>query len=64
MAAKRKEHRELIKAAERAGGRVVKKTQGVMIHGPKGSAMVHLTTSDNRALKNVRSELRKAGLDI
>ncbi len=44
-----KAHKKLIKDAEAAGGRVVKKAKGLMIHGPEGSAMIHASTSDKRA---------------
>lgn len=59
-----KAHRQLIKDAEAAGGRVVKKAKGLMIHGPDGSAMIHTTTSDKRALANARADLRRSGLKI
>jgi hypothetical protein len=59
-----KAHKKLIRDAEAAGGRIVKKSKGIMIHGPEGSAMIHLSTSDTRALTNARADLRRAGLDI
>ena len=59
-----KAHKKLIRDAEAAGGRVVKKSKGLMIHGPEGSAMIHTTTSDNRALANARADLKRAGLEI
>lgn len=59
-----KAHKQLVKDAEAAGGRVVKKNKGLMIHGPKGSAMIHTTTSDTRALANARADIRRAGLAI
>lgn len=59
-----KAHKKLIKDAEAAGWRVVKKAKGLMIHGPEGSAMIHTTTSDNRALANARADLRRAGLEL
>lgn len=59
-----KAQKKLVKDAEAAGGRVVKKKQGLMIHGPEGSAMLHTSTSDNRALANARGDLRRAGLDV
>lgn len=59
-----KAHKSLVAAAEKAGGRVVKKNKGLMIHGPEGSAMIHTSTSDKRALANARADLRRAGLDI
>lgn len=59
-----KAHKELIKDAEEAGGRVVKKAKGLMIHGPNGSAMIHTTTSDKRALANARADIKRAGLEI
>lgn len=59
-----KAHKELIREAEAAGGRVVKKAKGLMIFGPKGSAMIHTSTSDTRALANAKADLRRAGLDI
>lgn len=59
-----KGHKELIRAAEEAGGKVVKKAKGLMIHGPEGSAMIHTSTSDKRALANARADIKRAGLDI
>lgn len=59
-----KAHKKLIKDAEAAGGRVVKKSKGLMIHGPEGSAMIHTTTSDTRALANARADIKRAGLEI
>lgn len=59
-----KEHKKLIREAEAAGGRVVKKARGLMIHGPKGAAMLHMTPSDNRAIPNARADLRRAGLEV
>lgn len=59
-----KAHKKLIREAIAAGGRIVKKNKGIMIHGPKGSAMIHVSTSDARALANARADIRRAGLDI
>lgn len=56
--------KRLIGEAQAAGGRAVVKRSGVMIHGPKGSAMIHATTSDNRALANARADLKRAGLSL
>lgn len=59
-----KAHKQLIKDAEASGGRVVKKAKGLMIFGPEGSAMIHTTTSDTRALANAKADLRRAGLKV
>lgn len=59
-----KAHKKLIRDAEAAGGRVVKKAKGLMIFGPDGSAMIHTTTSDSHALANAKSDLRRAGLKV
>lgn len=59
-----KAHKRLIREAEASGGRVIKKAKGLMIHGPDGSAMIHTTTSDKRALANARADLRRAGLKV
>lgn len=59
-----KAHKQLIREAEAAGGRVVKKSKGLMIFGPEGSAMIHITTSDSRALANARADLKRAGLEL
>lgn len=36
---------------------------GVMLYGATGAASVHFTTSDHRASENLRSELRRIGID-
>ena len=59
-----KAHKKLIREAEAAGGRVVKKAKGLMIFGPEGSAMIHTSTSDTRALANAKADLRRAGLKL
>lgn len=59
-----KGHKKLIRDAKTAGGRVVKKNKGLMIFGPEGSAMIHTSTSDKRALANAKADLRRAGLEI
>jgi hypothetical protein len=59
-----KAHKKLINDAKAAGARVVKKNKGLMIHGPEGSAMIHFSTSDKRALSNARADIRRAGLDV
>jgi hypothetical protein len=59
-----KAHKRLIREAEDSGGRVINKAKGLMIHGPKGSAMIHTTTSDKRALANARADLCRAGLKV
>lgn len=59
-----KAHKALVRAAEAAGGTVVKKNKGLMIHGPDGSAMIHTSTSDKRALANARADIKRAGLKI
>lgn len=59
-----KAHKQLIRDAEAAGGKVIKKSKGLMIHGPDGSAMIHTTTSDKRALSNARADIRRAGLKV
>lgn len=59
-----KTHKRLIRKAETRGGRVIKKAKGLMIYGPDGSAMIHTTTSDKRALANARADLRRAGLKV
>lgn len=59
-----KSHKRLVREAEAAGGRVIHKSKGLMIHGPDGSAMIHTTTSDKRALANARGDLRRAGLKV
>ena len=59
-----KAHKQLIREAEAAGAHVVKKAKGLMIHGPDGSAMIHITTSDARAIKNARADIKRAGVKI
>ncbi|UOK18381.1 hypothetical protein SEA_BRUHMOMENT_65 [Arthrobacter phage BruhMoment] len=36
---------------------------GIMFYGPHGTATVHLTESDHRALNNFRSLLRGIGIE-
>jgi hypothetical protein len=59
-----KDLRQLIKKAKRAGWTVEPKKSGWMLLSPDGSrcVMTHGSCSDWRALKNVKSELRQAGL--
>lgn len=59
-----KAHKQLVKDAEAAGATVIKKKKGLMIRGPEGSAMIHTSTSDARALANARGDLRRAGLKV
>lgn len=59
-----KQHKKLIREAEAAGARVVKKSKGLMIYGPEGSAMIHTSTSDKRALANARADIKRAGISL
>jgi hypothetical protein len=61
-----KAHKALIREAEAAGARarIVKKNKGLMIHGPEGSAMIHTSTSDTRALANARADIKRAGIEL
>jgi hypothetical protein len=50
-------------AAEAQGWTLHQKSRGIMLRSPEGKAvMAHLSVSDNRGMKNLRSELRRAGL--
>lgn len=59
-----KEQRDLLLAALDAGATMKETKKGVMVFGPSGSVTAHFTTSDWRALKNLRTALRRAGLDV
>jgi hypothetical protein len=59
-----KAHKQLVRDAKAAGATVIKKKKGLMIHGPEGSAMIHTSTSDARALANARADLKRAGLKL
>lgn len=37
--------------------------KGILFIGPQGSATVHFTSSDTRALKNFKRYLKHAGID-
>lgn len=58
------EQRDLLLAALDAGATMKRTKKGLMIFGPTGSATAHFTSSDWRALRNLRTSLRRAGLDV
>lgn len=57
-----KQMRSLILAAMATGARYRMTKCGVMFLGPRGSAAVHLTATDHRALENFRTNLHNAGI--
>jgi hypothetical protein len=61
-----KDLKKLIKAAARAGWRVEKRRKHFRWFAPDGvsQATTSATTSDHRALKNIRGDLRRAGLAV
>jgi hypothetical protein len=63
MANRQKEVREIVKAAERQGWKVVEKRQGFMLYSPDGEGLVnvHKTPQDHRAIKNTVSRMRRYG---
>lgn len=67
MSARRtKEALALMQLCEDQGFRVRKTKAGFQILAKTGTGMVviHMTCSDVRALKNVRSELKKIGVEL
>lgn len=62
---KGKELARLLDGLEAQGCRIQEATVGYRIYPPGGQKILtlHLTLSDGRGMKNLRSEARKAGLD-
>lgn len=44
------------------GARYKLTKSGIILFGPTGSAATHFTVSDHRGVKNLRAQLRRAGL--
>ncbi|SMY01285.1 hypothetical protein [Brevibacterium aurantiacum] len=62
-----KDLKKLRTALEKQDARIIEKKSGWMVYPPDRNGtpvMIHLTTSDHRAMKNARSLLRKAGFDV
>lgn len=61
-----KDQRRLIAKAEAAGWQVRDTKAGWKLYSPDGKTIVtmHTSSSDNRAIANMRSDLRKGGLDV
>ena len=58
-----KETRQVIASLEKQGARVNKTKNGVRVLFPNGSTTaIHWTTSDYRAAKNMRADIKRAGL--
>lgn len=56
---------DLIAEAKRQGFRVRQTKKGVLIYGKKdGMALIHLTCTDHRAVKNARAALRRLGVQF
>jgi hypothetical protein len=61
-----KDINELVAKAEEQGAKVEDRGNKVLVYCPDGETIVtiHKTTSDQRAVKNVRSRLRRGGVDV
>lgn len=61
-----KQLKQITDAAEAAGWKSKDTKSGQMWLAPdgKGKVTIHGTPSDHRAIKNLRSEFRRAGLDV
>lgn len=57
-----REVRDLLRQTIDNGARYRPTKAGLMLYGPNGAVSVHFTISEHRAVKNLRSSMRKAGL--
>ena len=64
---RRSKDREVIAvllAVIHAGHRYKMTKSGIIIYGPDGICGTHFSVSDNRAVKNLRADLRRCGITI
>jgi hypothetical protein len=54
----------LLLAVIHAGHRYKMTKSGIIIYGPTGICGTHFSVSDHRAVKNLRSDLRRCGITI
>jgi hypothetical protein len=54
----------LLLAAIHAGHRYKMTKSGIIIYGPAGICGTHFSVSDHRAARNLRADLRRAGITI
>ncbi len=61
-----KDQRKLLEKAEAAGWRIEASRSGWRVLAPDGVGIVHLhgSSSDHRAIQNMRADFRRAGLDL
>jgi hypothetical protein len=65
MANPQKEVREVVRAAQRQGWRVVEKKKGWALYDPSGEhmEMLHKTPSDRRGLMNSVARMKRYGFE-
>lgn len=56
--------RQVLLDAIKAGATMKPTKKGVMVYGPSGIVASHFTGGEYRGPKNLRSALRRAGLDV
>ena len=63
---KNKDQKRILKQAEAAGWTIMPTRQGWRVMSPDGVNMVtmHGSSSDNRALHNIKADFKRAGLEI
>ena len=64
--ASNKDQRRILAKACEAGWRVKDTNKGWLVLSPDGqfSVAMHTTSSDHKALKNIKSDFKKAGLEL
>lgn len=55
---------KLVLEAERQGAVILCTKSGLLIRGPSGTAVVHTSSSDQRAEQAFTAQLRQAGFDL
>lgn len=56
--------RDLLIGAIKSGVRTKLTRSGILLYGPGGIAGTHFSVSDHRAVKNLRRDMRKVGIDV
>lgn len=57
-----REVRDVVLRAIKGGARAKRTRKGVMLFGPGGMAVAHMTESDHRAARNLAARVRRLGL--